>query len=210
LILNHVASVAEAVEDIAFGTANGPTRFGPLVRAVSAASTMVRVEGPPEPMMMPVRTFDTSPSSSPASRIACSMATWFQAVPPPWKRMARRSTPSSGLRDGAPCTWQRKPSFSYVSDLVMPDFASRNEASTSWVLLPMDDTMPIPVTTTRLIPCSQPGSARPSGARSACSTSGRPQRDRADCVRSLKIGSAYSQSFGQNNDRGRIEEAGAA
>src|SRR5438034_346173 len=32
---------------MAFGTANGPTRFGPLLRAVSAASTMVRVEGPP-------------------------------------------------------------------------------------------------------------------------------------------------------------------
>jgi hypothetical protein len=29
--------------------------------------------------------------------------------------------------------------------------ASRNEASTSCVLLPMDETMPIPVTTTRLI-----------------------------------------------------------
>jgi hypothetical protein len=36
--LNQVASVAEAVDDIAFGTANGPTRFGPLVRAVSAAA----------------------------------------------------------------------------------------------------------------------------------------------------------------------------
>ena len=33
----------------------------------------------------------------------------------------------------------------------MPDFASRREASTSWVVLPMDETMPIPVTTTRLI-----------------------------------------------------------
>src|ERR671938_742670 len=33
----------------------------------------------------------------------------------------------------------------------MPDFASRNEASTSWVLLPIDETMPIPVTTTRLM-----------------------------------------------------------
>ena len=33
LILNQVASVAEAVDDIAFGTANGPTRFGPFVRA---------------------------------------------------------------------------------------------------------------------------------------------------------------------------------
>src|ERR1043165_2255437 len=33
----------------------------------------------------------------------------------------------------------------------MPDFASRNPARTSWVLLPIDETMPIPVTTTRLM-----------------------------------------------------------
>jgi len=75
LILNQVASVAEAVDDIALGTANGPTRFGPLVRVISAASTMVRAEGPPEPMMMPVRSLETSDGSSPESRIACSMAT---------------------------------------------------------------------------------------------------------------------------------------
>jgi hypothetical protein len=67
--------VAEAVDDIAFGTANGPTRFGPLLRAVSAASTTARVDGPPEPMMMPVRSLEMSFSSRPASRIACSIAT---------------------------------------------------------------------------------------------------------------------------------------
>ena len=67
--------MADAVDDIAFGTANGPTRFGPLLRVMSAASTTVRVEGPPEPMMMPVRSLETSLSSSPASRIACSIAT---------------------------------------------------------------------------------------------------------------------------------------
>jgi hypothetical protein len=33
----------------------------------------------------------------------------------------------------------------------MPDFASRRLANTSCVLLPMDETMPIPVTTTRRI-----------------------------------------------------------
>src|SRR5436305_6593307 len=33
----------------------------------------------------------------------------------------------------------------------MPDFASRRLASTSCVLLPTDETMPIPVTTTRLM-----------------------------------------------------------
>src|ERR1700721_3815989 len=87
-ILNQVASVADAVDDIAFGTANGPTRFGPLVRAVSAASTIARVDGPPEPMTMPVRSFEISDSSRPASRMACSMATWFQGAPPPRKRRA--------------------------------------------------------------------------------------------------------------------------
>ena len=33
----------------------------------------------------------------------------------------------------------------------MPDFASRSDAVTSWVLLPMDETIPIPVMTTRRI-----------------------------------------------------------
>src|SRR6266481_7961175 len=33
----------------------------------------------------------------------------------------------------------------------MPDFASRKDATTSLALLPMDETMPIPVTTTRLM-----------------------------------------------------------
>ncbi len=55
-ILNQVASVAEAVDDIAFGTAKGPMRLGELfLMVISAASISVRVEGPPEPMMMPVR-----------------------------------------------------------------------------------------------------------------------------------------------------------
>src|SRR6185369_11556473 len=154
LILNQVASVADAVDDIAFGTAKGPTRFGPFSLVVCAASTMVRVDGPPEPMMMPVRTLETSLSDKPASRIACSMATWFQAAPRPRKRMARRSTDSDGSSVGAPCTWQRKPSVAYSSAREMPDLASRRLASTSWVLLPMDETMPIPVTTTRLMEAS--------------------------------------------------------
>ena len=74
MILNQVASVAEAVEDIAFGTAKGPTRLGPLERVMSAASTMVRAEGPPEPMMMPVRILETSSGDRPESWIACSIA----------------------------------------------------------------------------------------------------------------------------------------
>src|ERR1700681_1428427 len=156
LILNQVASVADAVDDIAFGTANGPTRLGPLLRVVSAASTMVRADGPPEPMMMPVRTLDTSAGSRPESWIACSMAIWFQAAPSPRNRIARRSMTPAGSSVGAPCTCERKPSSAYLCARVIPDLASWRLASTSWVLFPMDETMPIPVMTTRLMiasPC---------------------------------------------------------
>src|SRR3569833_3613511 len=148
LILNQVASVADAVDDIAFGTANGPMRFGlEFLRGASAASTIVDVVGPPEPMMMPVRGLEMSPSSTPESRIACSMAMWFQAAPRPRKRMARRSIIVSASICGMPCTWQRKPSSAYLSAREMPDFASRRLARTSCELLPIDETMPIPVTT---------------------------------------------------------------
>src|ERR1700683_5842738 len=81
LLLNQAASGAEGEDDIAFGTANGPTRLGPLLRVMSAASTMARVDGPPEPMTMPVRSLEISFCSRPESRIACSMATCFQAAP---------------------------------------------------------------------------------------------------------------------------------
>src|SRR4051812_35002620 len=78
--------------------------------------------------------------------------------------MARRSTASVGSSVGAPWTWQRKPSSAYLSARTTPDFASRKLAKTSWVLLPIDETMPIPVTTTRLITASSASCA----ARAAC------------------------------------------
>src|SRR6185437_6754496 len=122
---------------------------------ISAASTMARVDGPPEPMMMPVRSLETSLASSPPSRIACSMATWFQAAPPPSKRKARRSTMPSGSSVGAPCTWLRKPRSAYLSARLIPERAECRLASTSWVLLPIDETTPMPVTTTRVMNTSQ-------------------------------------------------------
>ena len=153
-ILNQVASVADAVEDIALGTANGPMRFGlPFLRVMSAASISVRVDGPPEPMTMPVRSWLMSASSSPASSIACFMATWFQAPPRDRKRMARRSTMSVGSSVGAPQTWLLKPCSAKSSLKLMPDLAVRSESVTSLAVLPMEDTIPMPVTTTRLMSC---------------------------------------------------------
>src|SRR3569833_642539 len=46
-------------------------------------------------------------------------------------------------------TWQRKPISAYWGAATAPDFASRREASTSLALEPIEETMPIPVTTTR-------------------------------------------------------------
>src|SRR5437879_2972348 len=149
LILNQVASVAEGPELIALGTAKGPTRLGPRVRAVSAASTMTRVEAPPEPTIRPVISLETSVSSRPESAIACSMAMWPKAVPWARNRAARRSIMASQSICGGACTWQRNPRSAYSGAATTPDLASRSDANTSLVLLPMEETTPIPVTTTR-------------------------------------------------------------
>src|SRR4051812_11870504 len=94
-ILNQVASVADGPELIALGTAKGPTRLGPRVLVVSAASTITRVDAPPDPTMRPDISWETSPSSRPLSAIACSMAMWAKAVPWARNRAARRSTMDS-------------------------------------------------------------------------------------------------------------------
>src|SRR5215472_1272062 len=101
--------------------------------------------------------------------------------------MARRSTASAASSVGAPCTWLRKPSSTCLSARVTPDLASRRLASTSCVLLPMDETMPIPVTTTRLMPASSAscgvfGAAlrrrRPYALRGRAARSGAARRQR--------------------------------
>ena len=112
--------------------------------------------------MMPVRSWLISAVSSPESTMAWSMATWFQAEPPPWKRMARRSTTLAASSVGTPPTRLRKPCSANSGTKEMPDFASCSEDSTSCVLLPMDETMPIPVTTTRLM-LDSPADSRTAG-----------------------------------------------
>jgi hypothetical protein len=74
--LNQVESTADGPEDMPLGTANGPTRLGPFSRVMSAAWTMARVEGPPEPTISPTRSLWMSSWLSPASVSACSMAMW--------------------------------------------------------------------------------------------------------------------------------------
>ncbi len=63
--------------------------------------------------------------------------------------MARRSRMVAGSRVGVPDTCERKPCSTKDESRAMPLLASLSEARTSLVLLPMEETMPIPVTTTR-------------------------------------------------------------
>src|SRR4051812_22309535 len=74
------------------------------------------------------------------------------------KRMRRRSTSSSTLSLSVPATWLRKPSSRYCGRNSMPDFPAFSDAVTSAALLPIEETTPRPVTTTRFI-----GSGRRAG-----------------------------------------------
>ena len=56
-------------------TMKGPMRLGlPLLITVSNAVKKFEVEGPPEPITRPVRSFETSFSAKPLSAIARSIA----------------------------------------------------------------------------------------------------------------------------------------
>src|SRR5436190_12973836 len=76
------------------------------------------------------------------------------------KRIRRRSTSSSGLSLRVPATWLRKPSSLYCGTNSMPDLASFSDCVTSAALLPIDDTTPKPVTTTRRISAARRGRRR--------------------------------------------------
>ncbi len=56
-----------------------------------------------------------------------------------------------GVEGRRPCTRERKPSSANFSARVTPDLQAWRLAVTSCVFEPIEDTMPIPVTTTRLI-----------------------------------------------------------
>ena len=152
---NQVASTAEGPEAMALGTANGPMRLGePFSMVVWAACRMTWVEGPPSPTIRPMRSDWISSAVMPESFSASSKAMWPQAVPLARKRAARRSTwgaQSSAVtpRDGGAQTCERKPCAAWSAACCTPDFAARREAATSSCPVPMEETIPSPVTTTR-------------------------------------------------------------
>ena len=152
---NQVASTAEGPEAMALGTANGPIRLGEVFSTVVAAAwRMIWVEGPPSPTIRPIRSDWISSALRPESFSASSKAIWPQAVPLARKRAARRSTcgaQSSAVTPiaGGAQTWERKPYFVWSGAVTTPERASRREAATSSWPVPMEETMPRPVTTTR-------------------------------------------------------------
>src|SRR4029077_10658291 len=76
------------------------------------------------------------------------------------KRRSRRSTSSSTLILRVPATWLRKPRSRYCGTNSMPDLPSRSERVTSAALLPIDETTPRPVTTTRFMSAGRRGDGR--------------------------------------------------
>src|ERR1700761_1360001 len=74
------------------------------------------------------------------------------------KRIRRRSISCSGSSFSVPATWLRKPSSLYCGTNSMPDLPSFSDCVTSLALLPIEETTPRPVTTTRFM-----GSGRRSG-----------------------------------------------
>src|SRR5262249_26830664 len=79
------------------------------------------------------------------------------------KRRSRRSTSSSTFILSVPATWLRKPSSLYCGTNSMPDLPSFSDWVTSAALLPSEETMPSPVTTTRFMAISGRRSGRPDG-----------------------------------------------
>ncbi len=65
------------------------------------------------------------------------------------KRMWRLSMCSDGTIFGLPCTWLRKPCSAYSGAKTMPERPSLSDAMTSPASLPIEETMPMPVITTR-------------------------------------------------------------
>src|SRR5712671_4153554 len=76
------------------------------------------------------------------------------------KRRRRRSTSSSTFILSVPATWLRKPSSLYCGTNSMPDLPSFSDLVTSTALLPIEDTIPKPVTTTRFISGCRGGGRR--------------------------------------------------
>src|SRR3712207_6101345 len=70
------------------------------------------------------------------------------------KRSLRFSMCSAGSSLMVPATWERKPCSAISSDRSMPERPAFNDSSTSAALLPMGETIPMPVTTTRLMSAS--------------------------------------------------------
>src|SRR6201995_735010 len=76
------------------------------------------------------------------------------------KRRRRRSTSASTLILSVPAIWLRKPSSRYWGTTSMPDLPPRSDRVPSAALLPIEETTPRPVTTTRFMSAGRRGDGR--------------------------------------------------
>ena len=149
LILKGVARQAATVLPMVLVTPYGPILRTPRERSVSAAFTTLELEAPPDPAIRPVRTFETSPTSRPASAIACFIDIKAKAAASPMNRKTLRSICSLRSMWQLPDTWLRRPISLKVSLATMPDRPFLSASRTSSLLLPIHETTPSPVMTAR-------------------------------------------------------------
>ena len=102
-------------------------------------------------MMMPVRSFETSSGARPLSAMAWSIATWFQAAAAAEKAHRPAVDHLFGNERWSAVHLRAKPELGVFLGAGHPRSGVVQTAVTSWVFEPIEDTMPIPVTTTRLI-----------------------------------------------------------
>ena len=151
----------------------GLTRRGPFSCSVNAVSAMPSRPPMPEPIIVPVRHFSSSVEGrQPASSSACLAAATAKTMKSSTRFDSFGSIQSSGLNAPSPsrgtgmAILQGRSETSNFSIFRAPDSPFRTRFHVVSTPLPSGDTIPKPVTTTRLMPMLAPTSNRkPGGIR---------------------------------------------
>mmetsp|Transcript_58622 Transcript_58622/g.117744 ORF Transcript_58622/g.117744 Transcript_58622/m.117744 type:complete len:320 (-) Transcript_58622:15-974(-) len=167
--LNAVVSTADTVLPMVLVTRYGPTPFilllpfesnSPPLEGIPAshasiASVTSSIEVPPCPRMAEDRGPWYCSFVNPLSSMALCMAMYAYCALTPMKRSVFRSMAAlmaASSRSGLPHTRLLSPTSVYFSEALMPETQSWSDVLTSSRVLPRQDVMPIPVTTTRFSP----------------------------------------------------------
>jgi len=147
---NWIDRLPEIMLMIEPGMKNGETLRGPPSTSTLCVSSISGRPPMPAPMLTPTRVGSASGVSNPASLTAS-----IPAARPKWMNVSIRRTSLGGMNWvgsnplTSPAIWQDIAEASKRVIRVMPERPAQIEAQFSAVLLPIGETIPMPVTTTR-------------------------------------------------------------